>query len=165
MHAMDWSLRPASPDDREFLVAVYKSARSTELASTGWPASEQDAFLRSQFAAQAAHYGRFFPRHTTDIIRIGGQDAGRLIVDRSSGPDLHLMDITLLPQVQGRGIGTQVVRSLLNEAAAAGRGVQLHVEFNNPAMALYTRLGFTEVEDFGLHRRMRWQTSALARAA
>ena len=162
---MRWSLRDCSAADEEFLVAVYASTRADELALTGWSAPEQDAFVRSQFAAQAAHYARCFPAHRTEIIVVDGQDAGRLIMNRDGGPDLHLMDIALLPAVRGAGIGTEVLQSLLHEAAQAGRPMMLHVEFNNPARLLYGRLGFVEVEDLDLYRRMRWHPPALAQAA
>lgn len=162
---MTWSLRPALPADREFLTRVYASTRAAEMAWMDWPEEEQQAFLRSQFAAQALHYERFFPRHRCEVIVVEGQDAGRLIVDREGSPDLHLMDVALLPALRGRGIGTQVMRMLLAESSATARPVLLHVEFNNPALALYRRLGFVEVEDLGLHRCMRWTSPACAGAA
>lgn len=162
---MPWSLRPAAPADEPLLRATYAATRADEMALTGWPPAEQRAFVDSQFDAQAAHYARYFPGHRTSIIVVDGQDAGRLIVDREGSPELHLMDIALLAAARGRGTGTQVLQSLLDEAAAAGRPVLLHVEFNNPAARLYQRLGFTLVEDLGLHHCMRWQPPALAQAA
>jgi ribosomal protein S18 acetylase RimI-like enzyme len=44
----------------------------------------------------------------------------------------------------------------MDEAAAAGKAVTIHVEKNNPAMRLYRRLGFRTEEDKGVYDLMRW---------
>ena len=43
---------------------------------------------------------------------------------------------------QGRGIGTQVMKQLIGEAATAGQAVCLDVVKINRALRLYERLGF-----------------------
>jgi len=69
--------------------------------------------------------------------------AGR--VDTDWGPDaLHLVDIALLPAFQSKGIGGRVLAGLIEEAAARGLPMDLHVEAENPARRLYRRLGFEE---------------------
>ncbi len=63
------------------------------------------------------------------------------------------MDITLAPAFRGLGIGSQLVRDLMDE----GRPVTLHVEAFNPARALYERLGFTAAQDErGAYLSMVW---------
>jgi ribosomal protein S18 acetylase RimI-like enzyme len=69
------------------------------------------------------------------------------------------MDITLLPEHRSQGIGTQLLRELQNEAAAAGKSLSIHVETFNPALHLYERLGFKVIEDKGLHLLMAWQAA------
>ena len=59
------------------------------------------------------------------------------------------MDIALLPEYRGRGIGTALLEELLVEADATGRRVTIHVERFNPARRLYERLGFVEAGDPG----------------
>ena len=44
----------------------------------------------------------------------------------------------------------------MDEAAACGKDVSIHVEKFNPAMRLYRRLGFTTEEDKGVYDLMRW---------
>ena len=66
------------------------------------------------------------------------------------------IDIALLPAHRGQGLGAALLRDLIDEAAAAGKTVSLHVEKSNPAMRLYGRLGFKSEEDNGVHERMRW---------
>lgn len=66
------------------------------------------------------------------------------------------MDIALLSQARGRGIGTRVITALLDEARAAERPVTLAVFAHSPARRLYQRLGFTETAARGAQVTMRW---------
>jgi ribosomal protein S18 acetylase RimI-like enzyme len=61
------------------------------------------------------------------------------------------MDIALAPAYRGRGIGTQLLRDLMAEADASGRKLSIHVEVNNPARALYDRLGFRPAGEHGVY--------------
>ena len=56
-----------------------------------------------------------------------------------------MIDIALLPDHRGRGIGARLLRDVLHEATAAGLPVRLSVERSNPARSLYERLGFRTV--------------------
>ena len=149
------TLRPATDDDRELLLAVYSSTRSDELDQVPWAPGQREAFLLMQFDAQDREYRRANPHGAFDVIEVGGRPAGRLYVDRRPG-DLRIVDIALLPEFRGRGIGTALVGQLQEQAAAEGRIVSIHVEFSNPAAALYERLGFVTAEDLGVYRRMEW---------
>ena len=85
----------------------------------------------------------------------GGEDIGRLYLER--WPTQHrLIDIAFLPPHRGKGLGEALLRDLMDEAAAAGKAVSIHVEKFNPAMRLYLRLGFKTEEDKGVHDLMRW---------
>jgi len=70
--------------------------------------------------------------------------------------EIRIVDITLLPESRGGGIGTKLLRDLQNEARAAGKSLTIHVERFNRALGLYQRLGFKEVEDKGVYLLMRW---------
>jgi ribosomal protein S18 acetylase RimI-like enzyme len=61
------------------------------------------------------------------------------------------MDIALAPGFRGRGIGTRLLRSLMDEADASGRKLSIHVEMNNPARSLYDRLGFRPAGEQGIY--------------
>jgi ribosomal protein S18 acetylase RimI-like enzyme len=85
----------------------------------------------------------------------GGEDIGRLYIDR--WPTQHgIIDIAFLPEHRGHGLGSALLRDLMDEAATAGKGITIHVEKYNPAMRLYRRLGFKTVEDQGVYDLMRW---------
>lgn len=91
---------------------------------------------------------------------VDGEPAGRLYVDRPPG-ELRVMDVALLPEFRGRGVGTELLRRVLAEGAATARPVTIHVERLNPARRLYARLGFV-AEDAGgpVYLLMRWTPPA-----
>ena len=56
---------------------------------------------------------------------------------------VHIVDQAIVPQRRNQGIGTAIMRSLMEKARAAGLPVRLKVADNNdPSMRLYARLGF-----------------------
>ena len=152
------AFRPAGEADLEFLYRPYASTREEELARVPWSAAEKEEFLRFQFSAQHRHYQEHFPRASFDLVLVDGEPAGRLYVDRRDD-EIRLIDIALLPEHRGRGIGGRLMRAVLDEARADGLPVQIHVERDNPAMRLYDRLGFAKVEEQGVYWLMRWSPS------
>ena len=150
------TLRPAFPEDDAFQQAVFASTRADELALAGWSHDQEEAFIKMQFNAQRQHYRAQYPQAEWSIVMRENEPVGRMIVDRSGGA-LHLMDIALLPEHRGTGIGTTLIRALIEEACRSGLPVHLYVDANNPAQALYRRLGFTPVSDAGIRFEMEWQ--------
>src|SRR6185437_16635571 len=103
--------------------------------------------------AQDAYYREHYASAAFDVIEVDGEPAGRLYVARWDH-DIRIIDIALLPEYRGRGIGTALLRELLAEAAADGKRLSIHVELNNPARRLYERLGFVQVEERGVYLLM-----------
>jgi ribosomal protein S18 acetylase RimI-like enzyme len=145
------TLRPASSDDRDFLLQVYASTREEELRLVDWSAEQKAAFVRMQFEAQDAYYREHYHPASFDVIEVDAEPVGRLYVARWEG-EIRIVDVALLPEHRGRGIGSTLIRGLLDEAAATEKRLSVHVELNNPARRLYERLGFAEVADRGLYR-------------
>jgi ribosomal protein S18 acetylase RimI-like enzyme len=137
-------------DDQELSYRIYASTRTEELAVVPWDDAQKEAFLRMQFDAQHHYYHQQFPRAAYSVILCAGTPAGRLYVDRRADA-LHIIDIALLPQFRGAGIGTQILRDLLAEADQAGQPVRIHVEQFNPALRLYQRLGFQPAGSNGVY--------------
>ena len=148
-------LRPVTDADRDFLVGVYGASREEELAQVEWAPGQREWFLQMQFDAQDREYRRANPHGRFDVIEVDGRAAGRLYVDRRPG-DLRIVDIALLPDFRGRGIGGELISGLQRQAADEGRIVSIHVEAHNPAARLYERLGFAVAADLGVYRRMEW---------
>jgi ribosomal protein S18 acetylase RimI-like enzyme len=143
-------LRPVEPRDEELLFRVYASTRAEELSVVPWDDAQKEAFLRAQFAAQDRWYGEHYERASFDVVLVGGEPGGRLYVHRGES-EIRIVDIALLPEHRGDGVGTALLRDLFDEADAAGKRVTIHVERFNPALGLYERLGFAVSADRGVY--------------
>ena len=153
-------LQAMSAKDIDTLAQIYASTRREELAPIlDWSAQQKEAFLRDQFELQHKCYMDSYPNAAFDLVMTGEDVLGRLYVDRRAD-EIRIIDIALLPQYRGRGIGRAILESLLDEAASRDRGrvVRIHVEHMNPAMRLYVRLGFYEIEDKGIYKLMEWRS-------
>ena len=149
------TFRRITDADLPVLARIYASTRAEELAPVPWNETEKAAFLDMQFRAQHAHYRQYYPEADWLMTMRGNENVGRLYLERL--PSQHrIIDIAFLPEYRGRGLGEALLRDLLDEAAAAGKPVSIHVEKLNPAMRLYRRLGFVTEEDKGIYDLMRW---------
>src|SRR5215467_9118046 len=96
------SLRPFKQHDADFLFRVVHS-------STGQiKAPPDEGKARLVFESQLSPA-------TTKIVVVDGQDAGMLDV-KSSDDGVTLENIHLAPEYQGQGIGTQLIRGVLQDA-------------------------------------------------
>ena len=150
------SLRPITPEDESFLASLYASTRAEELAQTNWSDEQKAMFCRMQFNAQTADYRANYPDASFQIIERDGVPAGRLLVMRSDDA-VHVIDIALMPEHRGAGIGTKLLKELQKEAKAADKKLSIHVEQFNPARRLYDRLGFKQVDEKGVYLLMEWR--------
>jgi|SRR5579864_3247311 len=150
------SFRPEMPEDEAFLAKLYATTRDIEMALTGWDAAQQEAFLRMQFQFQTTHYRQHYGDGLFKIILRDNAPIGRIYLHY--GPSqIRLMDIALVPEYRGSGIGGSILENLLRQAAQLGKPVTLHVERFNPALRLYERLGFQVIEDLGINLYMEWR--------
>ncbi len=149
------SFRRIADADLPFLARVYASTRAGEVAVTPWTDAQKAAFLDMQFRAQHADYQNNYPDADRLVTMRGGEDAGRLYIERCRS-DHRILDIAFLPGHRGHGLGDALLRDLMDEAACAGKSLSTHVEKRNPAMRLYRRLGFVADEDNGVYDLMRW---------
>jgi GNAT superfamily N-acetyltransferase len=150
------TLRGARPSDRAFLVALYASTRAEEFAHLGWPEDMERAFMAMQFDAQHSHYRRSHPGALCQVLEQRGCPIGRLWVAQDAR-SLTVLDISLVAEMRGQGIGGACLRHVLRRAGAAGLDVELQVVHGNPARRLYERLGFRPVADSGVRVAMAWQ--------
>jgi ribosomal protein S18 acetylase RimI-like enzyme len=148
-------LRDARSDDLEFLFHLYCDVRGAEVAAWGWSASQTEAFLRMQFDAQRRGYEAAYPQANDLIVLSGGEAIGRRLSARTS-EGMHLVDIALLGAHRNRGLGTRLIRQLMDECEVGGAALHLHVLRGNPAMRLYQRMGFRESGADAMYLEMEW---------
>ena len=155
MNPSEVTLRPVQSADEDFLLRVYASTREGEMAMVPWPLEQKAAFVRTQFEAQSRHYRAQFPRAEYSIIAHQGRDVGRLWVARK--PDgIHILDVTLLPQFRGAGLGRLLVQQLQEEGSRSALPVSIYVESFNPSLRLFEKLGFRKKNETGVHCLLQW---------
>ncbi len=139
-------LRAATPADEPFARRLHREAYEDVVTRQfgEWDAARQVAFFEAKW--DPAHYR---------VIEVEGQLAG--IVATSPRDDERFVDeIQLLPAFQSQGIGSAVLRGILEDAMAACLPVRLRVLRLNRAKALYERLGFTTYDETETHFLMEW---------
>ncbi len=150
------TLRPVAADDEPFLLSVYATTRAAELAHVPWSEEQRAAFVQMQFTAQRQHYEKNTPQAKHDVILFNGMPVGRIYVDRREN-EIHILDITVLPEHRHQGIGLSLIKALMEEAASAGKALTIHVETYNPSRQIFERLGFLPLEDDGMNILFEWR--------
>jgi ribosomal protein S18 acetylase RimI-like enzyme len=148
VHSQYLRVRPASSGDREFLFEVRRAALRTYVEQTsGWDDAEQRTTADREFGELP--YA---------VVEESGRPVGYVCVIHQSECDF-IEEIALLPEAQGRGIGTRLVRDILQAAQRRGVPVRLSVFASNPAQALYARLGFEVLRIEHPRTAMEWSPS------
>ncbi|MER6734504.1 GNAT family N-acetyltransferase [Streptomyces puniciscabiei] len=133
----DWQMRPASAADVDAVAELRAVVLRADLERLGrYDEHRVRQRLRNEFAAE----------HTL-VIEAGGALAG--CVALRPADDAHWLEHFYLDSsVQGRGIGTAVLRLLLERCDRDGTRVRLNVLRDSRAIRLYERHGFrVETED------------------
>lgn len=158
-HLASVELRPADSRDEAFLFEVYAASRREPLAPLGWDRTTVDAFLRTQYEAEQRDWSNHHAGAECHVILRDGMPVGRLYLARGEH-EMRVMDITLLPEWRGQGIGTALLGELLDEASRTRRTVRAHVERGSPAVRLYRRLGFLHAATRGNTFLVEWTPRA-----
>lgn len=151
------SLRQVTPEDDEFLLAVYNSTRAEELAQVEWAPGQKESFVRWQFELQRKEYDTRYPDARYQVILVNDKPAGRIWTGEDE-TQIRLLDIGLLEQFQKCGVGTILLKQLIAEAIAKNKKLR-HTVFvlNSNAHRFYERLGFVTIEDLGGYKHMEWR--------
>ena len=108
--------RPVVDADADFILSVYASTRAQEMSIVPWSEEQKQAFLKSQLLAQQGHYTSFFPNAQHSIITANDEPIGRIYADRCE-KEIYILDITILPTHRNRGIGKNIIKDIIDEAA------------------------------------------------
>jgi GNAT superfamily N-acetyltransferase len=153
------SLKTVTAADEEFVLSVYASTRAAELDQVEWQPGQREAFVKWQFEMQRDQYQLRFPDAEYNVIEIDNLPAGRVWVGENE-IEIRLLDIALLPEFQNRGVGTLLLRRLIEQAKNKAKPLR-HMVFmlNSDAHRFYERLGFEMIEDLGAYRHMEWKVA------
>jgi ribosomal protein S18 acetylase RimI-like enzyme len=142
MEALGWRLRAAIEDDEEFLRTLFAQ---TNVTLQSLPLELQAALLNMQYRGRELTYSTQYPEALNSIVCLDEDTCvGRLLMDRRA-ETFRVIDLAILPQWQGRGIGTGILKDLAQESRHRGVKLRLRVTKENRALELYLRLGF-EIE-------------------
>lgn len=141
--------RRAEPEDRDFFFSTRKAAFHVYVEEiSGWDELEQRTTADNEF-----------DELPLEIIEESGRAVGYLCVIHADDHDF-VEEIALVPEAQGHGIGTRLMREVMRSAGRRRVPVRLSVLVNNPAQALYQRLGFHVVHVEHPRVRMEWRESS-----
>ncbi|SOB84758.1 GNAT family N-acetyltransferase [Streptomyces sp. 1331.2] len=141
-----WTLVPAASADLDLVTDLKEQVMRADLERLGrWDPDRSRRRVRDSFSTR-----------WTSVLLVEGVFAGSVTVRPDERGGRHLELFYLAPHLQGRGLGTAVLRRLLAEADAAGEAVRLVVLRGSAAQHLYERHGFTVVHedpvDVHMHR-------------
>jgi len=127
-------LRRATPEDSEFAYRVKKTTLAEYVRQVwGWDEDEQRRLHQRRFASQ-----------DFQVIVVSGADVGILALSRKSDR-LRVNQLLVLPDYQGRGIGTACMKQVIEDATGRRLPVRLQVlKVNRRAIEFYRRLGFSD---------------------
>ena len=144
---MQISLRPVKPEDFEFLWRLHNAALKKYVEETwGW----DEEFQRKNFEAN-------FKIEDGEIIVFQGEDVGFWWKIEKEN-EILLASIRLLPEFQNKGIGTKLIKELIE---TSDKPVRLHVLKVNPARRLYERLGFEITDEADTHFVMMFNSNLI----
>lgn len=134
------SLRRATADDESFLRRLH--AETHPEFGSSLPPTVAAGIVGQQFELRERQYRDRHPAMVDHVIEVGGLPVGRLTTAEWDG-SIVVVDIAVLPDVQGSGVGSAALTHVLAQADAEGVAVVLSVAADSRAVAWYERHGFT----------------------
>ncbi len=124
-------------------IIEYQTYREEEIlplyASVGWTAyTDAPDALRRGFAGSLLTLAAYEGKTLAGLVRAVGDGATVVLVQ----------DLLVFPQYQRRGIGTALMRAVM-ERFADVRQLQLMTDDTEKTLAFYRSLGLRELSDFG----------------
>lgn len=141
--------RQATNADYHFLFDLHRSTMREYIEPLwGWNEEWQSEYFQKKFNAA-----------DRQIIVVDGRNAGVVVVEERAD-EIYLSLIELLPEYQGRGIGSSIIGELKEQAQSQAIPLRLHVLRSNvPAQLLYARLGFRVIEESEYRYRMEFRSA------
>jgi ribosomal protein S18 acetylase RimI-like enzyme len=107
-------------------------------------------------AARFEEYKHDFNPAEIQVVCLIGEPVGRLRIVR--GAEIYIGGMQVLPEYRGRGLGTAILESLIEESEQTSKPIRLEVFHNNQqALDLYEKVGFKVVEENDQQKIMIYQ--------
>jgi ribosomal protein S18 acetylase RimI-like enzyme len=124
-----------------------------------WTSEQKEAFLKSQFLARERHYSNAFEQPQNLVMRFDARPVGRLFLSRTKR-EIRIVDLAILPEYRGRGIGSGLVRDLQREATDDSRKLTGSVDRFSRAVNFWRRQGFEITESPDIYLPMEWSPAS-----
>ena len=124
---------------------LFAQDKLAQFAAIGLPQAHAEMLVQMQWRGRNLTYATQYPGAEDCVISLEeGTPVGRYLLQKIQD-SWRIVDLAILPKWRGQGIGTRLLEQLARQASAEGLALTLRVEKNNPALRLYTRLGFAIV--------------------
>lgn len=133
MKKAKYKLRQQQLEDFDFLYNLNKATMMSHVIKT-WGNWDEEF--------QIKYFKEKFEKGLSQVILVENERVGTLVILEDE--DRITIDLMLLlPEFQGRGIGSEILDNLINEAKNKNKSLMLTVlKSNNQARRLYERKGF-----------------------
>lgn len=149
------SYRMRNIADLAFYEALFIACKRDELASMV-PPEMLKTVLEQQFKAQSSGYATQFPDAHDYVILYNAAPIGRFML-QANKKRLLLVDIAIMPTSHKMGLGTKIMRMLIQHAKIQQISLELSVAKNNIiAFTFYAKLGFKVISDKDHHIKMQY---------
>lgn len=128
----DLQLREATDKDKKFIYQLIETTMRSYVEQIWGSFSEERTLKHTADAIQ---------KKTYSIVQYQSQDIGAFAIERHQ-THIQLEQIYIHPSHQNKGIGTHLIRALIQEAKETSKPIRLRVLSGNPAKKLYEREGF-----------------------
>ncbi len=133
---MKYHLYPAGNEDAGWINKLTRETMKPYVDLSWTTESEQEAYYKLNE----------FDEESTMVIVVDGEKVGRLtcITENKS---IDLAELHLIPSFQGKGLGSIIIKDVIDDAALKALTVKLKCLRTNPARNLYRKLGFVQVDE------------------
>lgn len=145
---MELTKRSALESDTGFARELHHRAyrEVVERQFGPWMEERQDRYFESDWAAA-----------TFEIVLCDGIPCGYVCIEDRTD-DIHVREIVLAPEYQGRGIGSSILREVLERARTRRVPVRLGTFHKSRALGLYRKLAFQEIGRTETHVLLEWSS-------
>jgi RimJ/RimL family protein N-acetyltransferase len=153
------ALRTEQPADSDFLYSLFQSHALRALVALPVDAAMKESLVRMQFKSRTATYRARYRDARFAILEHHGKPIGRVVIDDSAEATC-IVDLELIPESRGSGIGSALMIGLIAWVGARVGAVRCTVLSTNEAsLRMCRRAGFVKVGDTPPHCELEWRRS------
>lgn len=149
-------LRPATTADQAQLSQLFHQTRNFIHEYLDAEYDYKQSLIEQQESFRTIGYQNQYPNALDFVIEHQNTFVGRVTLDFSA-ERIHLIDIALIKDAQGKGFGEAVIKDIQAAASSSGAPVSLSLSIENIyAYKLYRKMGFITESQHGAFQRMTW---------